>query len=123
MSFMDVLGTVGKTVLSVAHTAAPFVAIVNPALGGMLNGITGKIQSSIVNSEQLFKEPQSGVLKQQNTLDALAADLETTNEMLSLTGFRLVDDKGKLKEAIDAFVLAFNKTAEYKKSFKIEKIS
>jgi hypothetical protein len=120
VSFLGALKDIGKTALGIARSpvAATIVSAVNPALGA----IWGRAATAITNIEAAHAaagREKTGSEKLNFVITDFEESLAVTREILKLQGKELVYDAGRLKEAIDAQVAAFNATARLKETFQI----
>lgn len=123
MSFLTILKTIGKDALQIAPIAGAAVSLVNPVIGNLIMGISGKLQTAIVSAEATVTQANSGGIK----ADAVVADFESglsiAQEVLAAEGKAITYDPAALQTAINNYVAAYNATAALKSSFKIVGLS
>lgn len=121
MSFLSIFKAIGKGLVVTEHVAAPIVSTAFPQFAPWINKIDtlfGTTQAAIIQVEQ-NNPAGEGQLKQAQTVDAFEAGLAEMQSILALSNKHLEYDDGKLKEAINAQVDAYNKFAAVKASFKV----
>jgi len=122
MSFLSILKKVGSVALGVEHIIGPTVSTFFPAFAP-IDTIFQRIQTSIVSVEQANPVDGQGKLKSDVIKNDFASGLELTQSMLALDHKKLTYDVNVLQQVIDAQVLAYNKMAELKATFKVEPLA
>lgn len=123
MSFLSILKTVGMDALKIEPLVAAGVSFFNPALGNLMNGISGKIQSAVTNAELMITQAKSGGIKSDAVIADFESGLSIAQEILAAEGKAITYDPAALQAAINNQVSAFNAAATLKASFKIVALS
>ncbi len=118
-SFLHILKDIGKTALIIDQAAAPFVSMINPAVGSAMNAVA----ALVVRAEQTYPSEGQGATKKAAVLDWFFALYPMIQEGLKAQGYTLTIDQNSVSQLIDATCAQLNAAALLKNGFKIEKLS
>ena len=118
MSFISIIKGIGKGIEKVAgvagsvaepviQLATPFVTILNPAAGTILD----KIGTLIAGMETMVTSAQSGALKKQTVAQIAVAEIPQLAEIINQFGPNVKIPQAELSAAIDASVANYNAIA------------
>lgn len=117
MSFLSIL----KKAFAVEQKFAPLISAFVPGFDAIDTVFQGLVKS-IQNSEATITGEKQGPLRAATTKADFDAGLAFMQEIAAAQGKKWTYDEGKIQEVIAAQVLAFNKMAEVKASFKLENL-
>jgi hypothetical protein len=114
VSFWNALGhdliILGKGAAALEPLAVAGISLVNPPLAVAINGIYGKIESSIATTEQTITDVKAGNLRHETVVQDWQAALSLAS---AISGDKYTFDQGKLDDAIKDSVQAKNSMADF----------
>lgn len=120
MSFLSVLGTIGKDVLAGVNAAAPLGNLFIPGIGNALQGVTGLIIAAENHPD--LQGAGMGAQKKAYVLDAIQLGLPFFQSILKENGILLTIDSQALSDVIDETVALFNSAKKLHDSFSITQL-
>ena len=126
MSFISIIGKIGKVALGIERAVVPIVETIDPAATPIIaavDGLVGRIQGSITTAEANNPAEGQGAVK----AAAVVADFQDVvgivQEILAMESKAMTWDASALTAAITAQVAAYNAFSVLKSSIKIVPLS